>query len=83
MANNYRERNGHQIELRAGETCNELLIDGTPLDYGQGVDGRYFLHKYAYVYSDNLMELAEQFVDHEIRADEIRARSKRRNGEDE
>jgi hypothetical protein len=63
---------GHRIELRPRDDQTELLIDGIPVRYGQLPDGLYFLHDYAYDWSDNLMELAQKFIAYQQRADEIR-----------
>jgi hypothetical protein len=62
-----------------GESRPELLIDSTPIEYGQFPDGTYFLHEYAYDWTDNLMELARRFIDYRIRADE-RRRERQSNG---
>jgi hypothetical protein len=76
------EYKGHRIELHAREAPRareaereeelELLIDDTPVRYGQLPDGRYFLHEYAYDWRDNLMDLARKFIDYQSRAEEIR-----------
>jgi hypothetical protein len=67
---------GHRIELRAREDERaaelELLIDGQPVRYGQFPDGRYFLHEYAFDWTDNLMDLARRFIDYRSRTDRIR-----------
>ena len=67
----------HHIELRARgiderEEELELLIDDHPVRYGQFPDGQYFLHEYAYDWTDNLMDLTKRFIDYRDRADKIR-----------
>ncbi len=78
------EYKGHRIELRAREAHElrapeverepelELLIDDEPIRYGQLPDGLYFLHVYAYDWSDNLIDLARRFIDYRSKTDEIR-----------
>jgi hypothetical protein len=74
------EYKGHRIELRAREADErrareaepELLIDDESIGYGQLPDGLYFLHEYAYDWSDDLMDLARRFIDYRSRTDEIR-----------
>jgi hypothetical protein len=78
------EYKGHRIELRAREDDElrapeaereeelELLIDGESVPYGQLPDGRYALEEYAYDWQDDLMELAQRFIDYRERAEEIR-----------
>lgn len=66
------EYEGHRVELREREGKPELLIDDVPIRYGQLPDGSYFLHKYAYDWTDNLMELAQRFIDHQSRENKIR-----------
>jgi hypothetical protein len=91
MEQERQEYKGHRIELRSREAAAfgadetrvestpELLIDSTPIEYGQFPDGTYFLHEYAYDWTDNLMELARRFVDYRIEADE-RLREPQSNG---
>lgn len=72
----HQEYNGHRIELRAREAeraaALELLIDGQPVRYGQFPDGLYFLHEYAFDWTDNLMDLARRLIDYRSRAHRIR-----------
>lgn len=81
------EYKGHRIELRAREALRsarevehqeelELLIDDVPVRYGQLPDGRYFLHEYAYDWRDDLMDLAQGFIDYQSGAEEIRHRGR-------
>ena len=72
MESERQEYEGHRIELREREGTPELLIDNVPVRYGQLPNGLYFLHEYAYDWTDDLMELAQRFVDYRRRADEIR-----------
>jgi len=77
------EYKGHRIELRTredelrtdqaerGEEL-ELLIDDEPVRYGQLPDGSYAFEEYAYDWRDNLMDLAQRYIDYQERADQIR-----------
>jgi hypothetical protein len=47
---------GHRIELRVREDKPEILIDDVIARYGQLSGGLYFLHEYAYDWSDNLID---------------------------
>jgi len=81
------EYKGHTIELRAPEGREvrvgaaeheeklELLIDDESVRYGQLPDGRYALEEYAYDWTDDLMDLAQRFIDYRDRSDEIRRQS--------
>jgi len=79
------EYKGHRIELRARAGARaaepELLIDEEPIAYGQLPDGQYFLHEYAYDWTDNLMELAQRFIDYRSRADKIQREAGPSEGE--
>ena len=68
MANIRKEHQGHTIELkeRKGKP-SELVIDGKTLRYRQLPDGRYFLDEYAYDWTDDLIDLARRYIDHEAR----------------
>ena len=78
------EYRGHNIELRAREGREEragaaeregeleLLIDDESVRYSQLPDGRYALEDYAYDWTDDLMDLAQRFIDYRDRADGIR-----------
>ena len=78
------EYKGHRIELRAPEGREELagaaereeklelLIDDESVRYSQLPDGRYALEEYAYDWTDDLIDLAQRFIDYRDRADEIR-----------
>ena len=84
MEPQHQEYKGHHIELRVHDTADlsargtereeqlELLIDDQPFRYGQFPDGQYFLHEYAYDWTDNLMDLTKRFIDYRDRADKIR-----------
>ncbi len=76
MKQERQEYEGHHIELREREGKLELLIDNLPVRYGQLPNGLYFLHEYAYDWTDNLMELAQRFIDYRGKADKIRRESK-------
>jgi hypothetical protein len=78
------EYKGHSIELRArgervaaaeGEEELELLIDDESVRYGRLPDGSYALEEYAYDWTDDLMDLAQRYIDYRDRADEIRRES--------
>ncbi len=50
----------------------ELRIDEQPVRFGQLPDGRYALEEYAYDWRDDLMDLAQRFIDYRERAEQIR-----------
>ena len=50
----------------------ELRIDEQPVRFGQLPDGRYALEEYAFDWTDDLMDLAQRFIDYRERAEEIR-----------
>jgi hypothetical protein len=70
------EYEGHRIELREREDKLELRIDNALVQYGQLPNGQYFLHDYAYEWSDDLMEVAQRFIDHLDRTEKVRRGSK-------
>ncbi len=85
----------HRIEVRVPEVTSEreraadsaeeqpkpdLLIDDTPIPYGQLPDGSYYLQDYAYDSRRDLMDLARGYLDHRADAAEILADRKRRGG---
>lgn len=72
MAPERKQYEGHSIEVREREGKRELLIDGKPVRYGELPGGRYFLDEYAYEWTDDLMELAQRYLDHQRRAAEVR-----------
>ena len=72
MKRERQEYEGHQIEFREREGQPELLVDNIPVRYGQLPNGLYFLHEYAYDWTDNLPELAQRFIDHRRKANMIR-----------
>jgi hypothetical protein len=63
---------GRRIEIRHGEREPELLIDNVPVSYGQLPNGQYFLDQYAYDWTDDLVDLAQRFIDYEEQAEVIR-----------
>jgi len=78
------EYKGHSIELSAREGRAErlgaaerqeeleLLIDDESVRYSRLPDGSYALEEYAYDWTDDLMDLAQRFIDYRDRSDEIR-----------
>jgi hypothetical protein len=78
------EYKGHSIELRAPEGREEravaaereekldLLIDDESVRYSQLPDGRYTLEEYAYDWTNDLLDLAQRFIDYRDSSDEIR-----------
>jgi hypothetical protein len=80
MASERQEYEGHQIELREREGQRELLVDNVPVRYGQLPNGLYFLHEYAYDWTDNLTELAQRFIDYRRKVDLIRRERKSEKG---
>jgi len=67
-----REDEGEAGRKSKPETSPELIIDDTPIEYGQLPDGKYFLREYAYDWRDDLIDLAKGFIDYQIRTDEIK-----------
>ena len=80
------EYKGHRIELRPREEARareaereedlelqdlELHIDEQPVRFGQLPDGRYALEEYAFDWRDDLMDLAQRFIDYRERAEQI------------
>ena len=50
----------------------ELRIDEQPVRYSQLPDGSYALEEYAYDWRDDLMDLAQRYIDYRERAQQIR-----------
>jgi hypothetical protein len=87
MESEHQDYKGHHIELRAREVREsralavenepkfELLIDNIPVQYGQLSGGSYYLHEYAYDWSENLMDLAKKFIDKRDRENMLRHES--------
>jgi hypothetical protein len=69
-----RQREGREERAGAAEREGELelLIDDESVRYSQLPDGRYALEDYAYDWTDDLMDLAQRFIDYRDRADGIR-----------
>lgn len=74
-----RARGGHELRARKGRDVDSsgargprLLIDDEPVPYGRLPDGRYFLPDYAYDWRNDLMELAQRFIDYRDRTETIR-----------
>jgi hypothetical protein len=75
------EYEGHRVELRQQDSEMELLIDGRPVRYGQLPDGPFYLHDYAYDWSDDLMEVARRYIDYLARVETVRGtRTKKKSG---
>lgn len=83
MAVESREYKGHLIELVSPETTEgliedraeiseapmTLLIDGELVPYGQMPGGQYFLHDYAYDWTNDLLDLAQRWIDYRAKKD--------------
>jgi len=89
MRQESKEYKGHRIEIREREGKPEireregefeLVIDNKPVSYGQLPEGLYFLDEYAFDWTDNLMELAQRFIDYQEKADKIRRERKSGKG---
>jgi hypothetical protein len=50
----------------------ELRIDEQPVRFGQLPDGRYALEEYAFDWRDDLMDLAQRYIDYRERVEESR-----------
>jgi hypothetical protein len=81
MQPEHQEYEGHRIELRQRENNLALCIDNAPVRYGQLPGGLYFLHEYAYDWSDNLMDLVRKSIDYRRTADDIRREHESNQGE--
>jgi hypothetical protein len=75
-----RPREGREEEMRARAAEREedpqlqdleLLVDEQPVRFGQLPDGRYALEEYAFDWRDDLMDLAQRYIDYRERAQEI------------
>jgi len=66
------EYRGRQIEIRERKDTPELLIDKVPVAYGRLPDGAFFLHDYAYDWTNDLVELARRYIAYRRRVDEVR-----------
>jgi hypothetical protein len=71
-----KEYAGRRIELCEREGRPELLIDNALVPYGRLPNGKYYLDEYAYDWTDNLLDLAQRFVDYQRKADKIRQEAK-------
>lgn len=81
MKPEHQEYQGHRVELRERKGKPELLIDTLPIRYGQLPSGLYFLHEYAYDWTDNLKELAQRFIDYQHKSNKIRRERESGKGE--
>jgi hypothetical protein len=72
MKPEHHEYEGRRIELREHQGKRELLIDHQPVRYGQLPNGQYFLHDYAFDWSDNLAEVARRYIKYQQRVDKVR-----------
>lgn len=77
MKAQHKDYEGHRIELKTSKDDMQLMIDGVPHGFGQLPDGRYFLDDYAYDWCEDLLELAQRFIDHKRVADKIRSKAKK------
>ena len=75
------EHEGHQIEVRLQEGQPRLLVDGIAVHFGRLPDGKYYLHDYAYDWSDDLIALAKRYVSYQSRAREIQSKATQRGKE--
>jgi hypothetical protein len=66
------EYENRRIEIVYQDNQPQLLIDGRPIRYGQLPGGLYFLHEYAYDWSEDLVEVARRYIDYQRRVEEIR-----------
>lgn len=73
---------GSSIELREEKGEQMLMVNGEQLRYGRLPDGKYFLHDYAYDWTDDLMELGKKYIDYKAKAEKARPESEARQKED-
>ncbi len=72
MKPEHHDYEGRRIELREREGKGELFIDDQPVRYGQLPNGQYFLHDYAFDWSDDLIEVVRRFIKYLQRVDKVR-----------
>ncbi|GGY55210.1 twin-arginine translocation pathway signal protein [Streptomyces tanashiensis] len=72
MGTERRDYEGHRIELVSREVGAELLIDDEQVPYGRLPQGDFFLHDYAYDWTDDLMDLAQRWIEYQAKADSLR-----------
>lgn len=82
MKHEREEYQGHVISLREVEGKLELYIDNMPVRYGQLANGKYFLHDYAFDWTEDLIELARRYIDYRRKAEEIRRERRAGKGEE-
>ena len=80
MKPEYQDFEGHRIEIRHREEKSELLIDNAPIGYGRLPDGKFFLHEYAYDWTDDLLELARRFIAYRRKVEDVRSKSAAQKG---
>lgn len=73
------EIHGHTLELIDEADGPQLRLDGETLRYGRLPGGLYFLHDYAYDWTDDLLELGRRYVDYRTKSDEILRQRQRRD----
>ena len=84
MASETRDYKGRRITLSEPEGRLEdavavepvLRIDGEAVGYGQLPGGSYFLDDYYYDWADDLIEVAERFIDYQERVEVARRRNR-------
>lgn len=74
MTAEYQEHEGHRIEIRERDGRPELLIDDVPVAYGRLPNGQLFLDRYAYDWTDDLLELARRYITYRRRVMEVQAK---------
>jgi hypothetical protein len=80
MKPEYQDFEGHRIEIRGPEDKPELLIDNVTVACGRLPDGKFFLHDYAYDWTDDLFELARRYVTYRRNVEDVRAKSAPQKG---
>jgi len=71
MKHERQDYKGRRIEIRSGEDKTELLIDNLPVGYGRLPNGMFFLHNYAYDWTNDLMELARRYVSYRQKVEKV------------
>ncbi len=74
------EIRGHTVEVSGAEERPELHIDGRRVRYGRLPGGLYFLHEYAYDWSEDLLEVTRRYLDHKARTEELLRRRRAAEG---
>ena len=71
---------GRKIDLKVEGDRPQLIIDGRRMRLGELPGGLYFLHEYAYDWTDDPVELGRRYVDYRAKVDANRRGRQTREG---